>query len=182
MASSSDTRSTRIWLEDTHVALRRPRSAQANNERITFVSALNQRNKEDTMSSYSDHQQLQERRPKQSPYMKGIGMSLNMIVPQDDLTLKSNNSTYTNSMVSVSHQTTSKDLIPQMKNQLHLDLNQTAPVKRNSHNDTHLQLKQQLRHQQRQEPLMLTTEENPENYHSQTHTTLALLLLAKNNN
>jgi hypothetical protein len=28
-----------------HIALRRPRSAQANNERITFVSALNQRNK-----------------------------------------------------------------------------------------------------------------------------------------
>jgi hypothetical protein len=45
MASSSDTRSTRIWLEDMHVALRRPRSAQANNERITFVSALDQRNK-----------------------------------------------------------------------------------------------------------------------------------------
>jgi hypothetical protein len=45
MASSSDTRSTRAWLEDTHVALRRPRSAQATNERITFVSALNARNK-----------------------------------------------------------------------------------------------------------------------------------------
>jgi hypothetical protein len=46
MASSSDTRSTHIWLEDTHVALRRPRSAQANNKRITFVSALDQRNKQ----------------------------------------------------------------------------------------------------------------------------------------
>jgi hypothetical protein len=45
MASSSDTRSTRVWLEDTHVSLRRPRSAQASNERITFVSALDQRNK-----------------------------------------------------------------------------------------------------------------------------------------
>jgi hypothetical protein len=45
MASSSDTRSTRIWLEDTHVALRRPRSAQATNKRITFVSALDPRNK-----------------------------------------------------------------------------------------------------------------------------------------
>jgi hypothetical protein len=44
-ASSSDTRSTRVWLEDTHVALRRPRSAQASNERITFVSALDPRNK-----------------------------------------------------------------------------------------------------------------------------------------
>jgi hypothetical protein len=46
MASSSDTRSTRVWLEDTHVALGRPRSAQASNERITFVSALDQRNKQ----------------------------------------------------------------------------------------------------------------------------------------
>src|SRR5580693_834692 len=45
MASSSDTRSTHVWLEDTHVALRRLKSAQATNERITFVSALDQRNK-----------------------------------------------------------------------------------------------------------------------------------------
>jgi hypothetical protein len=45
MANSSNTRSTHIWLEDTHVTLRRPRSAQANNRRITFVSALDQRNK-----------------------------------------------------------------------------------------------------------------------------------------
>jgi hypothetical protein len=45
MASSSDTRSTRVWLEDTHVTLRRPCSAQASNERITFVSALDPRNK-----------------------------------------------------------------------------------------------------------------------------------------
>jgi hypothetical protein len=46
MASSSDTRSTRVWLEDTHVALRRPRSAQETNERITFVLALDPRNKQ----------------------------------------------------------------------------------------------------------------------------------------
>jgi hypothetical protein len=45
MASSSDTRSTCVWLEDTHVTLRRPRLAQTSNDRITFVSALNQRNK-----------------------------------------------------------------------------------------------------------------------------------------
>jgi hypothetical protein len=32
-------------LEDTHITLRRTKSAQANNERITFVSALDQRNK-----------------------------------------------------------------------------------------------------------------------------------------
>jgi hypothetical protein len=45
MASSSDTRSTRIWLEDTHIALKRTRLAQANNKQITFVSALDSRNK-----------------------------------------------------------------------------------------------------------------------------------------
>jgi hypothetical protein len=45
MASSSDTRSTHVWLEDTHVTLRRPRSAQLTNKRITFVSALDPRNK-----------------------------------------------------------------------------------------------------------------------------------------
>jgi len=33
-------------LEDTHITLRRTKSAQANNERITFVSALDQRNKQ----------------------------------------------------------------------------------------------------------------------------------------
>jgi hypothetical protein len=46
MASSSDTRSTRVWLEDTHIALRRPHSAQASNEWITFISALDPRNKQ----------------------------------------------------------------------------------------------------------------------------------------
>jgi hypothetical protein len=137
---------------------------------------------EDTTSSYSDHQQLQERKPKQSPYMRGIGTSLNTIVPQNNPTLESNDSTYTNLMERVSHQTMSKHPIPQTKNQPHLDLNQTVPVKRNSHNDMHLQLKQQQQHQQHQEPPMLTTEENPESYRSQTHTALALLLLARNNN
>jgi hypothetical protein len=47
MASSSDTRSTHVWLGDTHVTLRRPQSAQATNERITFISALDQRNKQE---------------------------------------------------------------------------------------------------------------------------------------
>jgi hypothetical protein len=46
MASSSDTRSTHIWLKDMHIALRRPGLAQANNERITFLSTLDQRNKQ----------------------------------------------------------------------------------------------------------------------------------------
>jgi hypothetical protein len=45
-ASSSDTKSTHVWLEDTHIALRRPKSAQANNKQITFVSALDQRSKQ----------------------------------------------------------------------------------------------------------------------------------------
>ena len=43
-ASSSDTRSTRVWLEDTHVALRRKGSPQINNSRILFLSALDSRN------------------------------------------------------------------------------------------------------------------------------------------
>jgi len=136
----------------------------------------------DTTSSYSDHQQLQERGLKQSPYMKGTGMNLNTIASQSNPILESNNSTYTNSTEKASHQTTSKHPIPQTKNQQCLDLNQIAPVKRNSHNNMHLQLKQQQQHQQHQEPPTLTTEENPESYHSQTNIALALLLLAKNNN
>jgi len=43
-ASSSDTRSTCIWLEDTHVALRRKGSPQANNSQILFLSALDSQN------------------------------------------------------------------------------------------------------------------------------------------
>ena len=44
MASSSDTRSTCIWLEDTHIALRKKGLAQANNPHILFLSALDSRN------------------------------------------------------------------------------------------------------------------------------------------
>jgi len=44
MASSSDTRSTHIWLEDTHIALRKKGSAQANNPCILFLSALDSQN------------------------------------------------------------------------------------------------------------------------------------------
>jgi hypothetical protein len=136
---------------------------------------------EDTTSSYSGHQQLQEKGPKQSPYTKGIGMNLNMIASQSNPTSELNDSTYMNLTERVSHQTMNKFLNPQMKNQLHLDPNQKIPAKKSSHSATHHQLKQQLHHQQHQEPPMLTTEENPESYHSQTHTTLASLLLAKNN-
>jgi hypothetical protein len=114
--------------------------------------------------------------------MKGTGTSLNMIASQSNPILELNDSTYTNSMEKASHQTMNKHLIPQMKNQLHLDLNRTVPAKRNSHNNMHLQLKQQQQHQQHQEPPMLTIEENPESYRSQTNTALASLLLAKNNN
>ena len=133
------------------------------------------------MFSYSGHQQLQEKGPKQLPYMKGTGTNLNTIVSQSNPILELNDSTYANSMEKASHQTTSKSPIPQTRNQPHLDLSQKSPVKKSSHNATHHQLKQQLHHQQHQEPSTLTTEENPKSYHSQTHTALALLLLAKNN-
>jgi hypothetical protein len=56
------------------------------------------------MSSYSDHQQLQEKGPKQSPYMKGTGMSLNMIASQSNHISESNDSTYMSSTEKVSHQ------------------------------------------------------------------------------
>jgi hypothetical protein len=133
-------------------------------------------------SSYSGHQQLQEKEPKLSHYTEALGTSSNTIVPLNNLTLESHDSIYTNLMEKVSHQTTNRSPNPQMKNQPDLDPNQKVPAKRNSHNDMHLQLKQQLQHQQHQEPSMLTTEENPESYHSQTHTALASLLLARSNN
>jgi hypothetical protein len=109
-------------------------------------------------------------------------MSLNTIVPLNNLTSESHNLIYMNSTEKVSHQMTNRSPNLQTKNQPDLDLNQKVPVKRNSHNDTHLKLKQQLQHQQHQEPPTLITEENPESYRSQTHTALASLLLAKNNN
>jgi hypothetical protein len=46
----------------------------------------------------------------------------------------------------------------------------------------HQQLSKSLHRQQHRQPAMHTMEENPESYHLQTHTALALLLLAKNNN
>jgi hypothetical protein len=105
-----------------------------------------------------------------------------MIAPLNNPTSESHNSIYMNLMEKAFHQTMNKYLNLQTKNQAHLDPDQKVPAKKNSHNNTHLQLQQQLQHQQHQELLMLTTEENPESYHSQTHTTLASLLLAKNNN
>jgi hypothetical protein len=46
----------------------------------------------------------------------------------------------------------------------------------------HRQLSKNLHHQQHQTPATHTSEEDPGNYHHQTHTTLASLLLARNNN
>jgi hypothetical protein len=133
-------------------------------------------------SSYSDHQQPQGRGPKQSPYMKISGTSLNTIASPRGHTLGSNDSTYTNLMEKAFPQTTSKPLNLQTKNQQLPDHNQKTPVMMNPCSPMHHQLNRQLRHQQHQEPLTHTTEENPESYCQQTHTTLALLLLAKNNN
>jgi hypothetical protein len=114
--------------------------------------------------------------------MEARGINLNIIASQNNPTSESYNSTYTSLMERVSHQTTNKFLNPQMKNQPRLDLDQKTPAKKSLHSATHHQLKQQLHHQQHQEPLTLTIEENPKSYHQQTHTTLASLLLAKNNN
>jgi hypothetical protein len=134
------------------------------------------------MSSYSDPLQQQEREPKQSHYMKAPGMNLNTIASQSNPILESYNLTYMNLTERAFHQTTNKLLNPQMKNQQHLSQNQKTPVTRSPHNTMHQQLKKQLQHQQHQEPPTLTIEENPKSYHLQTHTTLALLLLANNNN
>ena len=44
MASSSDSRNPRIWLEDTHIALLKKGSRYANNRHILFISALDSQN------------------------------------------------------------------------------------------------------------------------------------------
>ena len=101
MASSSDTRSTHIWLEDTHIALRRAKSAQANNEQITFVSALDQRNKQGyNILLFRPSATIGKRAKAVTLYG---GMSLNMIAPLNNLTLESHDSIYTNLMEKVSH-------------------------------------------------------------------------------
>jgi hypothetical protein len=134
------------------------------------------------MSSYSDHQQLQDRRPKQSLYMQTIGMSLNTTSKQEDHTLESNTSTSTNLMEKVSCQTTNKYQTHQMKNQQHQDHSQRTPVTMtNQHNAMHQQLSKSLHHQQHQTPATHTMEEDPESYCSQMNTALASLLLARNN-
>jgi hypothetical protein len=133
-------------------------------------------------SSYLDHQHPQKRGPKQSPYTKASGTNSNMIASPRNLTSGSCDPIYTNLMEKVSPQTMSKSLNPQMKSQQHPDHNQKTPATMNLHSATHRQLNEQLHYQQHQNPPTHTTEENPESYCQQTHTTLALLLLAKNNN
>jgi hypothetical protein len=135
------------------------------------------------MSSYSDHQQLQGRRPKQSLYMQTTGMNLNTMSEQESHTLELNVSTSTNLMEKVSHQTTNEYPTHQMKNQQHQDHNQRTPVMTTNQCSTiHQQLSKNLHHQQHQTPATYTTEENPESYRSQTNTALESLLLARNNN
>jgi hypothetical protein len=144
---------------------------------------LTQETNEDTTSSYSDHQQLQGRRPKQLPYMKATGTNLNTTSEQGSHTSGSNIPTSTNLTERVSHQTTNKYPTHQMKNQQCQDHSQKTPVTTtNQRSVTHQQLIKNLHHQQHQTPVTHTMEENPESYHHQTHTTLASLLLAKNNN
>jgi hypothetical protein len=95
------------------------------------------------MSSYLDHQQLQEKEPKQSHYTEVTGTRLNIVASQNNLTLGLYDLTYTNSTEKVSRQMANKTPNPQMKNQLDLKPNQKTPVKRSSHSTMHHQLKQQ---------------------------------------
>jgi hypothetical protein len=134
-------------------------------------------------SSYSDHQQLRDRRPKWLPYMQTTGTNLNTTSKQESHTLESNGSTSMNSTEKVSHQTTSEYPTCQTKNQQHQDHSQKTPATMmNQPNAMHQQLSKDQCHQQYQTPATHTMEENPESYHSQTNTALALLLLARNNN
>jgi hypothetical protein len=134
------------------------------------------------MSFYSDHQQPQDRRPKQLPYMKTTGTNLNMTSEQESHTSGLSNPTSMNLTEKVSHQTTNKYLNRQTKNQQHQDCSQSTPVTMNQHSTTHQQLSKDLHHQPHQTPATHTIEEDPESYYHQTHTALALLLLARSNN
>jgi hypothetical protein len=130
-----------------------------------------------TTSSYGTEGQ------KQSLYMQTIGMNLNMTSEQESHTSGLNVPTSTNLMERVSHQTIKEYPIHQMKNQQHQGHSQkTLATTMNQHSTTHQQLNKNLHHQQHQTPATHTTEEDPGSYHSQTNTTLASLLLARNNN
>jgi hypothetical protein len=142
---------------------------------------------EDTTSSYSDHQHLQDRRPKQLQYMKATGTSSNTTPRQEDHTLGSSNPTSMNLMEKVSHQTVNepqnKDQNHQTRNQQHHGHSQRTPaMTTNQRSTTHQQLSRDLHHQQHRTPAIHTTEEDPESYHHQTHTVLASLLFARNSN
>jgi hypothetical protein len=140
MASSSDTRSTRIWLEDTHVALRRTRSPQANNERITFVSTLDHRNKRGYNILLFRAPTSQGKKIKQSPYIKGPGMNSSTIAHQEGPTLELYKPTYIALMETVSPQKTNQLKNRQTKTQQHPDPDQKKPVTKNPCNNSHLQL------------------------------------------
>jgi hypothetical protein len=138
---------------------------------------------ETTTSSYSDHQLTPDRRPKQSQYTKAIGTNSNTTPEQEGHTLESNDLISTNSTEKVSHQTMNKYPNRQMKNQQHQDHNKKTPATTmNQPSVTHRQLSKYQHHQQHQTPAIHTTEEDPRSYRTQMNITLALLLLAKNNN
>jgi hypothetical protein len=135
------------------------------------------------MSSYSDHQHILDRRPKQLQYTKAIGMNSNTTPEQESHTLELNNSISTNSMERASHQITNEHPNHQMKSQQRQDHSQKTPATTtNQHNATHQQLSKNLHHQQHQTPATHTTEEDPESYCTQMNIGLASLLLARNNN
>jgi hypothetical protein len=170
MATSSDTRSAR---HDQH---KQPMTGSH-----LYQHSIRETS-EDTTSSYSDLQHTLDRKLEQSHYTKDGGTSLTTTLEQKDHTLGSNGSISTNSTERVSHQTMNKHPNRQTKNQQHQDQNQRTPVMTSQHNDTHRQLSRSLHHQQHQSPATHTMEENPESHHLQTNITLALLLLARNNN
>jgi hypothetical protein len=59
------------------------------------------------MSSYSDDQHLQDRKPEQSHYMKAIGTNSNMTPEQESHTLESNDSIFMNLTENVTAETMS---------------------------------------------------------------------------
>jgi hypothetical protein len=137
---------------------------------------------EDTTFFYSNHRHLQDRRPKQSQYMKAIGTNLSTMSELRNHISGLSDLTSMNSMERVSHQTTNEYLNHQMKNQQHRGHSQKTPaMTMNQCSVTHQQLSENLCRLQHQQLATHTMEEDPESYHHQTHTALASLLLARNN-
>jgi hypothetical protein len=101
---------------------------------------------------------------------------------QESHTSGSKDSTSTRSTEKASHQTMTQHPTHQTKNQQYQGHNQNIPVTISQCSAMHQQLSKNLRHQQHQTPATHTMEEDRESYRSQTNTTLASLLLARNNN